>query len=970
MKKIVLPRREQAKGVYYGAIFEVKKEIPVHKILQPASSPREGVHMCCPVPFYSFSRNSISVTWFRISALLCVVWLGCAVARAGDITIPKQFPIQGNTGQSNLSPPHLYQTNECATKVGVDSFVPHATIKVFLVAPPPKLHKLIGGPVDPFFGHDAIPLTQTLHTNDEIEATQTVNGVTSAYSAPMKVGAMPNTLHDPDVLPPFYACGQIVPVNGLVSGVKLEVQDSTTGSVIGTDTIPSFYSSDGWDPPTVSPLDAPPKVSPAHEVSAKQEACTGVHSNFGPAKKIDPQPSGCHPPKVEKPIIGNDAVTLDDLYTGALVQVTDSGMPVASGLAVGASDSAGLSHKITSASSIVATQKLCTGCGMSKPATPSDNIPAPTLVWPICEKQTAAFVQNSTVNATLVLLHGTDVIGYGGAAPYEVPIDLAPPNVFSTGEVVQVAEYIGSNIVFSNTVTVGCDLQVRMRWQDFISGPDGAKRLASLIKAFKKMKSLDSSPPTSADYRRSWAYWANIHGYYGYSISGSPNPGPDGTVEDHISYINSMGLSSDDSYYSTITDQTPPDSIASAIWATCQHSAGPTPATGQALNFFGWHRMWLYYLERVMRWAAGDNTLRLPYWDYTNPSQLELPAEFQNTASELYDALRDPNINSGSETLDSTKTDVDSYLMETDYFTYEYGIETGVHSHVHCTVGPQCPVAHMGDVPVAGNDPIFPEHHANIDRLWACWQYLHGTPAGSWQSQSFSFVDETGTEVTKPVSDFIDSIPLGYVYDNYTDCMRQPPMMMMRRAQRAEQPMAGAENKTTVLGSVKTIPITRPQASAEISVSPAELERLLAQPEGAVTAFLVLQHVTAQGPPGVLFDVYIAPKGDPGARKYAGTMSWFGAFDHRHEKGQMSGTGVNGPMDRTFQFPVTQQMRQLGGRSELTISFEATTGRVPVDKSKLEEEKQKAAKDFLPQSKLEVGAIELQATYSAGQEKR
>ncbi len=32
---------------------------------------------------------------------------------------------------------------------------------------------------------------------------------------------------------------------------------------------------------------------------------------------------------------------------------------------------------------------------------------------------------------------------------------------------------------------------------------------------------------------------------------------------------------------------------------------------------------------------------------------------------------------------------------------------------------PPCPVAHMGDVPVAGNDPVFYTHHANIDRMFA-----------------------------------------------------------------------------------------------------------------------------------------------------------------------------------------------------------------------------------------------------------
>src|SRR5579872_230376 len=54
---------------------------------------------------------------------------------------------------------------------------------------------------------------------------------------------------------------------------------------------------------------------------------------------------------------------------------------------------------------------------------------------------------------------------------------------------------------------------VRLAWSVFINGPDGAKRLASLQKAVAKMRSLDTSAPDSADFRRSWKYWANIHGY-------------------------------------------------------------------------------------------------------------------------------------------------------------------------------------------------------------------------------------------------------------------------------------------------------------------------------------------------------------------------------------------------------------------------------------------------------------------------
>src|ERR1019366_1661827 len=224
-------------------------------ILAPASSVAKGAHMSCPIQFCSSSffrvsppasshrlnRNYKLKLGRRIFVLVCLVLCINLAGYAGDnLPIPRQFPITDPEGKSTLSRPHVYQTNECATKVYVDSFKPHATIKVYLVKPPIP-GKLIGGPVNSFFGHDAIPLTQTLHTNDEVEATQTVNGITSAYSKPMKVGAMPTSLHDPDVLPPFYACGQIVPVDGLVSGVNLEVQDETANSIIGTDSIPNFY---------------------------------------------------------------------------------------------------------------------------------------------------------------------------------------------------------------------------------------------------------------------------------------------------------------------------------------------------------------------------------------------------------------------------------------------------------------------------------------------------------------------------------------------------------------------------------------------------------------------------------------------------------------------------------------------------------------------------------------------------------
>jgi hypothetical protein len=503
----------------------------------------------------------------------------------------------------------------------------------------------------------------------------------------------------------------------------------------------------------------------------------------------------------------------------------------------------------------------------------------------------------------------------------------------------------------SPTPGQGSAQQVRMRWQDFISGPDGARRLASFEAGVQKMKSLDNSPPNSADYRRSWQYWANIHGYFGPASHF-------GTVAMRIKYLNRNGMGQYVSRYQGISDQSPPDTTAQAVWATCQHSRPNAPA----LNFFGWHRMYLYYFERVLRWAASDNTLRLPYWDYTDPAQEALPAEFQNQASTLYDSRRDPDLNTGASTLDSNSTNEDSLLShQGDFFTFEGILEggAGIHSYIHCTVGSTCPVAHMGDVPVAGNDPIFYLHHANIDRLWACWQQLHPTPAGKWQSDRFSFVDENGTMQTESVDKFLDSTKPDYVgYDNVNNCRRGSVALAASTILAEQTAPAGGKKKMTALGTTKGILISRPQTTVDILVPKAKLKALFALPEAAITTELVLRDVAADSPPGVLFDVYVANKSTPAVRKRAGTISWFGAFDH---------PGSAGAEKRTLQFDVTDQLRELGAMadiSSLTVTIEATTGRVPADKSKIQAMQAEAFKAFMPQAKLRIGAIELQQTPS------
>jgi hypothetical protein len=496
-----------------------------------------------------------------------------------------------------------------------------------------------------------------------------------------------------------------------------------------------------------------------------------------------------------------------------------------------------------------------------------------------------------------------------------------------------------------------------MKWQDFVSGPDGAKRLASLEKAVARMKQLDNSPSDSADFRRSWKYWANIHGYLG----------PDshfGTVAFQSQRLKNAGLDQFLPYLTGtpskpgFTDQTPPDAIAKSVWATCQHSP-----QGQQLNFFGWHRMYLYYFERVLRWAANDQTLTLPYWDYTTPGQTGLPVAFQepnpgDPVSPLYDWRRSEALNEGLSVLNPDITNIDGPLTtDTTFLQYEGDIERGVHGNVHCSVGQTCPIPVMGLVGVAANDPIFYEHHANIDRMWSCWEHAHpNEQPGDWQNQQFTFVDETGAPVTRPVKAFLDTKALGYVYDNDSVCARAAAPVVM--ASQGTTPPVPERAYPNVLSTNKRIALLPTSTSVDLSIPAPRLKNLQASaPQRTV---LVLRDVSSIAAPNALVNVYVAKKGEPTARKYVATINWFGVFDHAVGMANMD---MGAPVARTFQYDVTQQLRllQLQNTGDLIVTFEAASGLVPSATKKATSNALRAGPPVTiqPDAKLTIGAIEL-----------
>ncbi|HEV7515152.1 MAG TPA: tyrosinase family protein, partial [Thermoanaerobaculia bacterium] len=258
------------------------------------------------------------------------------------------------------------------------------------------------------------------------------------------------------------------------------------------------------------------------------------------------------------------------------------------------------------------------------------------------------------------------------------------------------------------------------------------------------MKTRKESDPTS------WAYQANMHGYPSDSSTCSP--------------------------------PTIPKQVA---WASCQH--------GQFF-FISWHRMYLYYFERILRAAIREAIhnptyeFALPYWDYENPAFHDLPQPYRVPADKtnsLYVAQRAADCNAGRECVDAPtasakvalslipfgscpgskpccsgcipgllpdETFGGQFVPAPVHYNRAFGeLESQPHNVVHDAIGGD--TGWMGDPDCAARDPIFWAHHANIDRLWQVWLNQGGRKnpvnCATWAGNtSFTFFDEKKTKVT------------------------------------------------------------------------------------------------------------------------------------------------------------------------------------------------------------------------------
>ena len=331
--------------------------------------------------------------------------------------------------------------------------------------------------------------------------------------------------------------------------------------------------------------------------------------------------------------------------------------------------------------------------------------------------------------------------------------------------------------------------------------------------------------------------------------------------------------------------------------------------------FWAWHRMYLYWFERIVRKYSGMYDWAIPYWDWANPAQRQLPPAFRTVGSALHDPSRNAAMNDGTGSVStSLGTSVTNAFLLLDYFNAQSGVN-GPHGSVHGAVS-----GNMCCVISAAQDPIFWAHHANVDRQWNLWIAQGGgrsNPLGdaAWRNTVFTFFDECCREVKMTSCEVLRAArQLSYVYEG-------EPAQVEQYCPRIWDPridiivIARIPKRFTLSKVPVKVPLYPEGADKAIGARLLEVAKARAQ-----TAVLQLKGVEASAEPGASWEVYVGPpdlKPDPRGRFFVGTRGLFGAGiktrrEHYH------------PAE--FAFPIDKAILAAGDPTKLQVLFVPVSG--------------------------------------------
>ncbi|HMD98693.1 MAG TPA: tyrosinase family protein [Terriglobia bacterium] len=360
-----------------------------------------------------------------------------------------------------------------------------------------------------------------------------------------------------------------------------------------------------------------------------------------------------------------------------------------------------------------------------------------------------------------------------------------------------------------------------------------------------------------------------------------------------------------------------------------------------------WHRVYLFYFERICRKLTGDNSFALPYWNWnTHPA---VPDPFWDTTSPLYDSNRAITQTDQADASYIGTSVLQNILNEPNFELFASGppptsdlhagpdatgmLEGTPHNNIHGFVGGDMGAFHS---PL---DPVFYTHHNMLDCMWTHWNIdlnNANTNDTSWTNFAITdFVDENGNPVSVTAAITVLYPIFSYQFE---------PCSLMTAGQGAKKLQgkeleaflrAGAPSKLEFgprfeLRQSVTTEVDKPSTSA-ITVEPGALAGAL---QGGSHTRLVLTVGDVEMPPKRDFFVRIflnkpdvsgaTPIEDP---HYAGSFGFF--FDESGMKSQEGAAGMSAAPLTGFLVDATPTLQKLNQAGSLS-SNEVQVSLVPV----------------------------------------
>jgi len=333
--------------------------------------------------------------------------------------------------------------------------------------------------------------------------------------------------------------------------------------------------------------------------------------------------------------------------------------------------------------------------------------------------------------------------------------------------------------------------------------------------------------------------------------------------------------------------------------------------------FLPWHRMYLYWFERIVRAAIAASpdvpdevkaSWALPYWRYGRGGKYaSLPPCFREpmhngSPNPLYVQQRARRINAGGSLPLQTVSAAQAMKKQLYARKAVAGLTAGFggpitgwnhdpnvafgaleqtpHNDVHVGVGG--PEGYMSAFDTAPLDPVFWLHHANIDRLWAVWlkrPHRHNPTSTAWRTHVFHFHDEHGNDVQAKPAAVADTAALGYTYD---PAPAPPPASPTAAAEARDVTPPPPEHPPELVGATqRPVILAGEPVTVALTVSEPTSPQLRAAAPSERRFYLNVEGITGERNPGISYGVYLdAPRGaapppadDP---RHVGNVSFFG----------------------------------------------------------------------------------------------